>query len=274
MIYLTACKSLLFFKGKLFQMKRVILMVSGKVQQAGYRDRVVRIGKNLALSGYAENLSDGRVKIVAEGDEDVLKQLTTTINIKNTLINVENVESSDMKATGEFSGFYKLVKDGETDERLDTAADLLKELIGVTNNGFNTINNTMTAGFNKLAHGQDLMLEKQDSMLEKQDSMLEKQDSMLEKQDSMLEKQDSMLEKQDSMLEKQDSMLEKQDTGINILEKVHGDTSEIKSTLSKIEVDVKDTRCSLLSYIEEKHQKMEGEIAEIKATLVKIQASG
>ncbi len=233
-------------------MKRIILVVSGKVQQAGYRDRVVGIGKNLALSGYAENLSDGRVKIVAEGDEEVLKQLTAAINIKNTLINVDHVESSGREATGEFSGFYKLVKDGETDERLDTAADLLKELIGATNNGFSTLNNTMTVGFNKLALGQD---------------------KILEKQDRMLEKQDSMLEKQDRMLEKQDSMLEKQDTSINILEKVHGDTSEIKSTLSRIEVDVKDTRYSLSSNIEEKHQKLENEIAEIKATLVKMQAS-
>jgi hypothetical protein len=79
---------------------------------------------------------------------------------------------------------------------------------------------------------------------------------------------------QDKILEKQDSMLEKQDTSITILEKVHGDTSEIKSTLSRIEVDVKDTRYSLSSNIEEKHQKLENEIAEIKATLVKIQASG
>lgn len=226
-------------------MKRTILMVSGKVQQAGYRDRVVGIGKNLALSGYAENLSDSRVKIVAEGDEEVLEQLTAAINIKNTLINVENLESSDWEATGEFSGFYKLVNEGETDERLDTAADLLKELIGATNNGFSTLNNTMTAGFNKLALGQD----------------------------KMLDKQDRMLEKQDSMLEKQDLMLEKQDTSINILEKVHGDTSQIKTTLSRIEVDVKDTRYSLSSNIEEKHQKLENEIAEIKATLVKIHAS-
>jgi hypothetical protein len=37
----------------------------------------------------------------------------------------------------EFSGFSKLVKGGETDERLDTAATLLKELIDVTRNGKN-----------------------------------------------------------------------------------------------------------------------------------------
>ncbi len=94
------------------------------------------------------------------------------------------------------------------------------------------------------------------------------------KLDKMLEKQDSMLEKQDSMLEKQDSMLEKQDTTIHILENVRDDTSEMKSTLSRIEVDVKDTKFSLSSFIEEKYRKMEGEISEIKATLARMQEAG
>ncbi len=97
----------------------------------------------------------------------------------------------------------------------------------------------------------------------------------------MLEKQDSMLEKQDSMLEKQDSMLEKQDTTIQILRNVseelrsvHEDTSDMKSTLSRIEVDVKDTKFSLSSFIEEKFRKQEKEIAEIKATLAGMQGAG
>jgi len=128
--------------------------------------------------------------------------------------------------------FFKLVEGGETDERLDTAADLLKQLIDVTNNGFNTINSTMISGFNTLVQGQA------------------------------------------RMLEKQDSMLEKQDTTIHILEKVSGDTSEMKSTLSRIEVDISDTKYSLSSFIEEKYQKLEEEIFEIKATLAKMQASG
>jgi acylphosphatase len=55
--------------------------------------------------------------------------------------------------------------------------------------------------------------------------------------------------KQDRMLEKQDKMLEKQDTTIRILERVSEDTSDMKSTLSRIEVDVKDTKFSLSSFI-------------------------
>jgi acylphosphatase len=108
----------------------------------------------------------------------------------------------------------------------------------------------------------------------KQDRMLEKQDKMLEKQDKMLEKQDKMLEKQDKMLEKQDAMLEKQDTTIRILERVSEDTSDMKSALSRIEIDVKDTKFSLSSFIEEKFRKQEVEIAEVKAALARMQAAG
>ncbi len=80
-----------------------------------------------------------------------------------------------------------------------------------------------------------------------------------------------MLEKQDKMLGKQDKMLEKQDTTIHILKKVSEDTSDMNSTLVRIEIDVKDTKFSLSSFIEEKYRKMEGEIAEIKATLARMQ---
>jgi acylphosphatase len=87
-------------------------------------------------------------------------------------------------------------------------------------------------------------------------------------------KQDRMLEKQDKMLEKQDRMLEKQDTTIRILERVSEDTSDMKSTLSRIEADVKDTKFSLSSFIEEKFRKQEVEIAEVKAALARMQAAG
>ena len=84
-----------------------------------------------------------------------------------------------------------------------------------------------------------------------------------------------------SIDKKQDKMLEKQDTTIQILgniseelRSVHEDTTDMKSTLSRIEVDVKYTEFSLSAFIEEKYQKLEGEIAEIKATLAKMQAAG
>jgi acylphosphatase len=106
----------------------------------------------------------------------------------------------------------------------------------------------------------------------KQDKMLEKQDMSIELLETIKEDTSDMKSTLSRMEEKQDRMLEKQDSTIHILEKVHGDTADMRSTLSRIEVDVKDTKFSLSSFIEEKFCKQEEEIAEIKATLARMQA--
>ncbi len=117
-------------------MKKAILHISGDVQQSGFRAKIVDIAKALDIKGYVANLPDKRVKIIAEGDETDLERFIQAVNIKNTLINVTDLEKEYFNHTGEYESFYKLVDDGETDERLDTAADLLKELIHVSKNGF------------------------------------------------------------------------------------------------------------------------------------------
>jgi len=117
-------------------MKKAILHISGDVQQSGFRAKIVDIAKALDIKGYVANLPDKRVKIIAEGDETDLERFIKAVNIKNTLINVTDLEKEYFTPTEEYERFYKLVDDGETDERLDTAADLLKELIHVSKNGF------------------------------------------------------------------------------------------------------------------------------------------
>ena len=42
---------------------------SGHVQGVGFRYQVVLMAKGFDLTGYVENLSDGRVGLLAEGDE-------------------------------------------------------------------------------------------------------------------------------------------------------------------------------------------------------------
>jgi acylphosphatase len=117
-------------------MKKAILHISGDVQQSGFRAKIVNIAKALDIKGYVANLPDKRVKIIAEGDETDLERFIKAVNIKNSLINVTDLEKESFTPTEEYERFYKLVDDGETDERLDTAADLLKELIHVSKNGF------------------------------------------------------------------------------------------------------------------------------------------
>jgi acylphosphatase len=110
-------------------MQRLTAYVSGKVQKTGYRARVVTIAQNLGLKGYVQNLEDGRVKVVAEGENTNLEILLGALDIKNTLIHVVDIKKEYSSATSDFEGFFKVVSgEGETDQR-DTTSEKLTELI-------------------------------------------------------------------------------------------------------------------------------------------------
>ena len=221
-------------------MQKLTAYVSGKVQESGYRSKVVTMAKTLGVRGFVKNLSDGRVMVVAEGERSDLERLYKALWIKNAIIDVSLVEEHYGEATGIFDDFDKIVGDNETDSRLDTAANYLKVLITLTEKGLDK---------------QDQMLEKQDQMLEKQDQMLEKQDQMLEKQDQMLEKQDQMLEKQDRMLDKQDIMISNQE---ELMEKVVESKEEIVG-------EIKELRSDLKGSLDERLTRIENDVAQIKA---------
>ncbi|MGB4653438.1 acylphosphatase [Methanothrix sp.] len=211
---------------------RFTAYVSGKVQEVGYRARVVDIANALCLKGMIENLKDGRVKIIAEGGDEKLKWFEDAIDIKNALIYVSSIEKSYSPASGEFNSFGKLVAKGETDTRLDTAAGYLKELISAVNKMNDNLGGKM-----------DQMLSKQDELLDEvrsmNDNLSGKMDQMLGKQDQMLSKQDQMLSKQDQMLRKQDNLIievkyvnRKMDRALETgIVELKSDMAEVKSTL-------------------------------------------
>ncbi|MDQ1283292.1 MAG: hypothetical protein QG666_1084 [Euryarchaeota archaeon] len=112
-------------------MQRLTAYVSGKVQKTGFRARVLAIARDFGLKGYVQNLDDGRVKVIAEGETGDLESLRSALDIKNTIINVVDIKSDYSPATGDFDSFVKVVSGGETDQRLDVAAGLLTKLIVV-----------------------------------------------------------------------------------------------------------------------------------------------
>jgi acylphosphatase len=108
-------------------MKRVVIIAKGEVQRVGYRDEVERIARKLGLTGYVENLKPYDVMIVAEGDEERLKQFIESVKIRKFPIFVENLEVTWQEATGEFS-FFEIRRGDWTEElfeRLDAAGRLL-----------------------------------------------------------------------------------------------------------------------------------------------------
>ena len=111
------------------QMKRFTAYVSGQIQKVGYGKKIIDIAKALGLQGMIENLNDGRVKIIAEGDDEKLKWFESAIDIKNTLIRVSSIETTYSVTCGEFSQFGKFVEEGETDSRLDKGVEVMKEIL-------------------------------------------------------------------------------------------------------------------------------------------------
>jgi len=125
-------------------MQRLTAYVSGKVQKTSYRARVLTIARDFGLKGYVQNLDDGRVKVVAEGEAGDLESLLAALDIKNTIINVVDIKGEYSSATDDFESFVKVVSGGETDQRLDVAAELLTKLIVVNEKILDEIRATRT----------------------------------------------------------------------------------------------------------------------------------
>jgi acylphosphatase len=231
--------------------KRVKAIVDGIVQGVGYRYNVKHIAIRYKLKGYVKNLDDGRVEIVAEGDEESLSKFLNDIRIKKEPILVESIDVSYEEPTGEFKAF-KIITGSLEDEMVE---------------GFSTgamYFNIVISKQDQMLEKQDLMLQKQDLMLQKQDLMLQKQDQMLEKQDLMLQKQDLMLQKQDLMLQKQDQMLEKQDQTVSRLDHVLAKLDDLK--VSMVE-EIHALREDIKTILDKRLSKIEEDIMKIKLKL-------
>jgi acylphosphatase len=84
---------------------RLTALVSGQVQGVGYRHFVQRRAENLRLTGYTENLSDGRVEVIAEGEKSNLEQLLHFLKQGSTHAVVKSVEVQWADPSG-LTGFF------------------------------------------------------------------------------------------------------------------------------------------------------------------------
>ncbi len=84
---------------------RTRILVSGRVQGVFYRANAKNVAQELGIAGYAKNLDDGRVEILAEGEKEKISKLIDWCRKGPRNAKVENVEAMYDKATGEFSFF-------------------------------------------------------------------------------------------------------------------------------------------------------------------------
>jgi acylphosphatase len=214
----------------MYAMKRLTAYVSGNVQRVGYRARVIQIANGMGLKGFVENLNDGRVRIIAEGEEEKLKLFEEIIDIRNTLIKISSIEKKHSEAIGDFGGFYKLVETGETDSRLDEGIGVLKDmkevLILILNKQEETISEIKETNKN-LGNKMDLMLEKQDDTISE---IRDTNANLGSKMDMMHEKQDETIfeirDMNSSLNDKMEKVLDKSD-----IVELKGDVADMKSAL-------------------------------------------
>ena len=84
---------------------RLKAVIKGEVQGVGFRWAVQSQAGRLGLTGFAENLPDGSVRVEAEGPPDRLDQLEAFLHQGPRWADVESLDSQRGPATGEFHQF-------------------------------------------------------------------------------------------------------------------------------------------------------------------------
>lgn len=85
--------------------RRAHILVSGRVQGVCYRMYTVHEARRLCLTGWVRNLPDGRVEVVAEGNEGALGALFTWCSHGPSHAVVHSIHDDYSAPTGEFTDF-------------------------------------------------------------------------------------------------------------------------------------------------------------------------
>lgn len=84
--------------------RQIHVFYSGIVQGVGFRFTAREIAYELGINGWVKNLRDGRVELVAEAEEEILKEFLKRINQYFSRY-IQDTQIEWLSATGEFKGF-------------------------------------------------------------------------------------------------------------------------------------------------------------------------
>jgi len=151
------------------------IVVTGKVQDIGFRSVVEHIGRSFGIPGLVFNAKDGSVKILCCGEDSVIDNFTQAIKVRGAENGTEITKikeqtlSINIDLPDEFS---KVSFDDEIDtgRKLDKANLLLKSGFESLNTRFESLNKDLNTGFNDIKIGINnmttIMLEQNKWMME------------------------------------------------------------------------------------------------------------
>ena len=84
---------------------QLYVLISGKVQGVNFRNFTRTNAKLLGINGYAKNLANGKVEVVAEGEKLKLNALIEKLRQGPRAARVDDIDIEERKLTGEFKTF-------------------------------------------------------------------------------------------------------------------------------------------------------------------------
>ena len=84
---------------------QLFVLISGKVQGVGFRNFTRMNAKQLGINGYAKNLPNGKVEVVAEADKSQLDALIALLKQGPRFARVDSLEVDERPFTGEYETF-------------------------------------------------------------------------------------------------------------------------------------------------------------------------
>ena len=149
-------------------MKRANIGIKGNVQMAGFRTFIKNMADSLNVKGFAENLEDGSVKVICEGEEEGINELINSIKEKTpSFASIEEMNEAYEEYKGEFTSFERRGADVPREEGTSESEMLAlmrsfdkkgEVMIGI----LSSMNETMKS----VKEDTSQMLEKQDDTIE------------------------------------------------------------------------------------------------------------
>lgn len=84
---------------------RVHALISGLVQGVNFRWNAKQLAQRTKVTGWARNLDDGRVELIAEGEKKDVDAMLNELRKNPGLSKVDKVEAKEEKYKGEFTSF-------------------------------------------------------------------------------------------------------------------------------------------------------------------------
>ena len=164
-------------------MKRANIRIKGNVQMAGFRTFIENIADSLNVTGFAENVEDGSVKVVCEGEEGGIKKLINSIKEKTpSFASIEEMDVAYEEYKGEFTGFERRGADVPREDKdeamlrymqsFDKKGEVMINILSSMNETLKSVKED-TSQIAGIKENTEKMLEKQDMMLQKQEDTIE-----------------------------------------------------------------------------------------------------